>query len=92
MKDIQKRLKEAVQEKIPNLTNDEIDKLMYKKWFGSIVNELANLVTHSVQTELEVITTLYERYKDTLDDIDAQLIELTKEFQDLQKDLVVLNV
>ncbi len=92
LKDNQKRLKESVQEKIPNLTNEEIEKLMYKKWFGSVADELAGLVTHALQSELEVIATLYERYKDTLDDIDAQLIELTKEFLKLKKDLVVLDV
>jgi len=92
LKDLQKNLKDAVQERISKLTNEEIDKLMYEKWFGVLTEELTELVTHSVQAELDTIKDLYERYKDTLDDIDIQLEELTAEFEELKKDLVVLNV
>lgn len=40
----EKQLKEAVEAKIEQLTDEEIDKLVYEKWFGNTVNALVALV------------------------------------------------
>ena len=86
-----KELKDAVEERILILTNDEIDEIMYEKWFGDIEEEMSGLVISPINKELAIVEELNDRYSDTLDDIEDEISNLEKEFDELQKELVVVN-
>ena len=89
IKDDERKLKDAVQERIINLTNDEIDMLVYEKWFGRTVSEITSLVYESLKNELDILNSLDKRYADTLETIDSQIEKLITEFELLSNDLVV---
>ena len=82
-------LKNEVQERIIRLTDDEIDMLVFKKWFGNTVAEMVDLIKIPLKAEIDVIEMLQERYGDTLADIDAEIAELMNEFNELRSELVV---
>src|SRR5690606_6452070 len=73
VKEDEKALKEAVQERILTLTNEEIDNLMYEKWFGSTVDTMISLVKTPLKTELNTLQMLHNRYSDTLSSIDEEI-------------------
>lgn len=85
----EKQLKEAVEAKIEQLTDEEIDNLVYEKWFGNTVNALVALVEQPLRSELATIALLEKRYAQTLNDLDAQVSELEKTFEALAAELVV---
>lgn len=85
----EKELKDAVEERILVLTDEEIDKLMYKKWFGSTAQKMVALVQIPLKAELNTLTMLEERYANTLDSIDMEIESLMSEFEALKKELVV---
>ena len=89
IKDAEKELEEAVQARIPELTNEEIDELVYLKWFGNTKDQLINLVKQPLLDELNILETLNERYSQTIENLDQEIESLTNEFEDLLKDLVV---
>lgn len=89
VRDDEKNLSEAAQNRIPNLTEEEIDRLIYKKWFGSTVDEIVALIEAPIKEEIAVIEMLNERYKDTIADIDKEIAQLTAELEDMMADLVV---
>lgn len=82
-------LKEAVQERILNLTDQEIDRLMYKKWFGNTIALLSELIEKPIKAELKTLQMLNERYQDTLTSIDKEIEQLEAELQAMMQDLVV---
>ncbi|MFX3636678.1 MAG: type I restriction-modification system subunit M [Candidatus Pristimantibacillus sp.] len=86
----QKALKEAVQERILTLTNEEIDNLMYEKWFGNTVNAMIGLVELPLKKELSSLQMLHNRYADTLSVIDKESRDLESAFEALMSELVVL--
>lgn len=90
IKESEKELKEAVQIRVLNLTNDEIDSLMYEKWFGNTVKSMVSLVEIPIKLELDTLKLLNDRYTDTLDDIEREYLELEKELQVMMSELVVL--
>lgn len=90
IKESEKELKEAVQIRVLNLTNDEIDSLMYEKWFGNTVKSMVSLVEIPLKSELDTLKLLNDRYTDTLDDIEREYLELEKELQVMMSELVVL--
>ncbi|WP_430885227.1 type I restriction-modification system subunit M [Fusibacter sp. JL216-2] len=90
LKKEEKYLKEAVQDRITELTDEEIDELMYYKWFGNTANEITDLLNSALKKELNTLKTLDERYSETLDDLDTQIENLLQEFEDLKNDLVVV--
>ncbi|EAH1566323.1 type I restriction-modification system subunit M, partial [Listeria monocytogenes] len=65
-------LKEAVYERILVLTDEEIDELVFEKWFGTMVDDLVKLIELPLKKELDIIKQLHERYAETLDDIDEE--------------------
>lgn len=69
-------LKNAVQERTLILTDEEIDCLMYEKWFGTTVDDMVKLIQISLRTELDTLQMIDERYADTLADIDAEITSL----------------
>ena len=80
MKNEEKELWDTVQERIEKLTDDEIDTLVYHKWFGKAVNDIVELMHVSVKSELSILQKLEERYFDTLDGIDEQIEKLLGDF------------
>ncbi|EAD2556831.1 type I restriction-modification system subunit M [Listeria monocytogenes] len=82
-------LKEAVYERILVLTDEEIDELVFEKWFGTTVEDLVKLIERSLKKELDIIKQLHERYAETLDDIDEESKKLENELEKLMSELVV---
>ncbi|WP_317949992.1 type I restriction-modification system subunit M, partial [Rossellomorea marisflavi] len=85
----EKVLKEVVQERILTLTNEEIDNLMYEKWFGNTVDALVRLIEIPLQKELNTLRMLHNRYADTLSVIDEESRNLESTFEALMSELVV---
>lgn len=85
----EKELKDAVQERILVLTDEEIDNLMYKKWFGSTVEKMVGLVQITLKAELNSLQMIQERYENTLSEIDIEIESLMNEFEALKSELVV---
>ncbi|WP_374018884.1 type I restriction-modification system subunit M [Paenibacillus thiaminolyticus] len=85
----EKALKEAVQERILTLTDEEIDNLMYEKWFGNTVDAMVGLVEIPIKTELSTLQMLNNRYADTLSAIDEESRSLESALDALMSDLVV---
>lgn len=89
IKEKEKQLKEAVESKIENLTNEEIDTLVFEKWFAGTVDALVGLVEKPLRAELSTIALIENRYAQTFNEIDAQVSELEKSFEALASELVV---
>lgn len=89
VKENEKALKEAVQEHILTLTNEEIDNLMYEKWFGNTVEAMVALVERSLKTELNTLQMLHNRYADTLSAMEDESRDLESAFEALMNELVV---
>lgn len=89
VKEKEKQLKEAVEVRIENLTNEEIDMLVFEKWFAGTVDALVGLVEKPLRAELSTIALLENRYAQTFNEIDAQVSELEKAFEALASELVV---
>lgn len=85
----EKALREAVWERILNLTDEEIDSLMYEKWFGNTINSMTGLVESPIKSELNTLQMLHHRYCDTLSSIDDEISDLESQFEALINDLVV---
>ena len=83
-------LKNAVYERILVLTDEEIDDLVFEKWFGITVENMVNLVEAPLKRELKTLEMLNNRYSDTLADIENQASELESELENLLSELVVL--
>ncbi|EDN8793888.1 type I restriction-modification system subunit M [Listeria monocytogenes] len=89
IKDKENELKEAVYERILVLTDEEIDELVFEKWFGTMVDDLVKLIELPLKKELDIIKQLHERYAETLDDIDEESKKLENELEKLMSELVV---
>lgn len=85
----EKELDDAVQDRILTLTDEEIDILIYQKWFGNTTKQMMDLVHDSLKTELNSVQILNERYSDTLFEIDSQIENMMNEFETLKNELVV---
>ena len=86
-----KTLDERVQNHILELTNEEIDQLVYKKWFGNLVEDMTQLIEEPLKEELDILKELNKRYKDTLDDLDVKYNELEEIFKEMASQLVVIK-
>ncbi|EPY2306200.1 type I restriction-modification system subunit M [Clostridium sporogenes] len=89
IKSEEKELKDVVQERILVLTDEEIDKLMYKKWFESTAHKMVGLVQIPLKAELNSLQMIEERYSNTLSDIDMEIENLMSKFEALKNELVV---
>ncbi|MEG1947680.1 MAG: type I restriction-modification system subunit M [Lachnospiraceae bacterium] len=85
----EKELKDKVQERILCLTDEEIDMIMYAKWFSNTVSEMVSLVQISLKSELNALQRTEERYENTLDEIDDEIDRLMADFDILKNELVV---
>ena len=87
----EKEIKDAIQERILVLSNEEIDDLMYQKWFGNAVKLMSTLVENPLKMELKTLKMLNERYEYTLADIDDETRALEREIEALMSELVVVK-
>lgn len=83
-------LKELIAERILQLTDEEVDQLLYKKWFGSVIEKVRELVQSPLKAEISVLEELNNRYSETLDSLDDEIDKLEKELEAMMKELVVL--
>lgn len=82
-------LKEAVYERILVLTDEEIDELVFEKWFGTTVADLVKLIELPLKKELNILEQLHKRYAETLDDLDEESTKLEEELEKMMSELVV---
>ncbi|MBM5695473.1 type I restriction-modification system subunit M [Listeria seeligeri] len=82
-------LKEAVYERILVLTDEEIDELVFEKWFGTTVADLVKLIELPLKKELNILEQLNKRYAETLDDLDEESEKLEAELEKFMSELVV---
>ena len=71
-----------------NLTEDEVKTLLLEKWFGSFEADMIKLLDNAIDSELDQLSTLIDRYSDTLQDIQAQKKALEAELQSMMAQLV----
>ena len=90
IKEEEVQLTKDVEDRIEKLTDSEIDRLMYEKWFGTFVEDITELANKTLKKELDILKMLHNRYHQTLDAIDDEIAELMKEFTDMQQELVVM--
>lgn len=89
IKKAEKALKEQAEERILTLTDTEIDYIVYKKWFGDVIEKMVNLIETPLKKELESLNDLQERYADTLATIEAEGNALEEQFKAMLQELVV---
>ncbi|GEN48814.1 type I restriction-modification system subunit M [Ligilactobacillus pobuzihii] len=89
IKNQEKELQSTVYDRIENLTNEEIDNLVYEKWFGGIETKILNLVEAPLKDELQILETLNARYSTTLSDLEKETEQVESEFESLLSELVV---
>jgi len=89
LKKADKELRESVQDRIMVLTDEEIELLVFRKWFGDTKTQITNLINATLKSELKTIEELNERYADTLDAIDQQIDVVSQDFELLINDLAV---
>ena len=77
-----------VEERILILIDEEIDALLYEKWFGGLIDEMVSLIEKPLKGELETLKLLDDRYKLTLDDLDKEYSDLEASFESLLSELV----
>src|SRR5699024_210657 len=87
----EKALNEQVEDRIENLTDEEIDQLMYQKWFGDLTNNMTRLIEIPLKNELDILKELKERYTDTLETIEKESKSLEAQFEDMLSELVVIE-
>ncbi len=81
-------LQKAIYNRIEQLTDDEIDQLMQKKWFSDFEIKMLKLVTQPLLNDLQTLKMLNDRYSDTLDDIGHKISQAETELYSLMQDLV----
>ena len=86
----EQELKELVADRILQLTDEEVNQLLFIKWFGSVIEKVEDLVESPLKAEIAVIDELNKRYSETLDTLDDEIATLEKELETMMKELVVL--
>lgn len=89
IKSQEKILDEEVYDKIEKLTDDEIEQLVYKKWFGSLLTKFVELIKDPVNEELVILNKLNTMYSVTVDDLDREIDNVETEIRKLLDELVV---
>lgn len=90
-KEAEVELNNLVSNKFSQLTNAEIEHLVYCKWFDGIEEAFTKILKSSIQSEIDVIAMLRERYEDTLQDMDEEIARLEESLETLLQDLVVIE-
>jgi type I restriction enzyme M protein len=81
-------LDQLVQHRILTLTEEEIDTLVYGKWFGHLDAAMTELLEKPLKKELDTLQLINDRYKDTLDHLDEEFEALESELESLLAGLV----
>lgn len=89
IKDDRKSLDEKVYTRFETLIHEEIDQLMWNKWFGTFMNDIGKILEAPVLKELDILSMLNERYSDTLQSIDLEINNLEKSLEEMMKELVL---
>ncbi|MDN7247104.1 type I restriction-modification system subunit M [Planococcus shenhongbingii] len=89
VKKLNQELKEATENCIETLTNEEIDDLMQEKWFGSLVSNIMRLIENPLTKELAVLEQLQNRYSETLSTLEDDSKQLEQELEEMMQQLVV---
>ena len=89
VKQLETDLKEMTESRIETLTNEEIDMLMYEKWFGSVIPTVNRLFENSLIKDLETLEQLQNRYSETLTTLEEESDKLEKELESMMEQLVV---
>lgn len=84
----EEELKKMTEDRILDLEDQEIESLVYEKWFGSLEGEMLDLVRRPLERELDILKDLDQRYKYTLEDLEEEEKKLEREIQDLLGELV----
>lgn len=84
-----KKLNEDIYNSIEKLSNEEIDSMIYEKWFGSTVNDISDLLDNELNKEIDIIDMLNNRYLETLSDIDNKIDEVNQYLESMMKELEV---
>lgn len=91
VKKLETELKEMTEDRIETLTDEEIDTLMYEKWFGSVIPKVNRLLENPLTEELAILEQLQERYSDTLTTLEEESDQLEKELEEMMGQMVVSN-
>ena len=78
-----------MQERYPNLTGPEIEKLYWRKCFKDINGRIVALIREPLDAELKSIEMLENRYAQTIDEMDDEIAAAEKELESMQAELVV---
>jgi len=89
IKKLETELKDITESRIETLTDEEIDSLMYEKWFGEVISKVNRLLEKPLIDELTILEQLQERYSDTLDELEAESEKLEKELEAMMEQMVV---
>ena len=90
-RELEKELKEATEAKIENLTQEEIDSLMFEKWFGDLSSNMIALLERPLKEDLETLEMLQARYQDTLDSLEEESKKLEQELEAMLQEMVVTD-
>ena len=90
-RDLNKELKEATEERIAKLTDEEIDMLIFEKWFGDLTTQMISLIEQPLKEDLEILEMLQDRYKDTLDSLEEESKKLEQELEAMLQEMVVTD-
>ncbi|TFJ92540.1 type I restriction-modification system subunit M [Lentibacillus salicampi] len=85
----EKTLNDQVEDRIENLTDEEINQLMYKKWFGNLTDDITGLIEIPLKNELDTLKELKVKYSDTLETIEKESQSLERQFEKMLSELVV---
>jgi len=89
VKALETTLKEQTEESIEKLTDEEIDDLMYNKWFGSVISKVNRLLENPLTEELADLEQLQDRYSETLSTLEEESDKLEKELEAMMEQMVV---
>ncbi|GAB6093164.1 type I restriction-modification system subunit M [Furfurilactobacillus curtus] len=81
-------LSAAVLAHFTNLDKDEILTVLRQKWFGSFTHDVTKLLDHALDRDLDTVSSLIERYHDTLADIQREKAEIESSFNEMLAQLV----
>lgn len=88
IKSREEELTKNSQDRIIKLKDEEIDKLVYNKWFKNLESEMINLIEKPIKDEINILENLSKRYKSTLEEIEREEEKLDRELQSLLDELV----
>lgn len=89
IKDLNTKLNQEVEDRILELSDDEVDTLMFEKWFGNLADGLTYLVELPIRNDLAILGVLNERYADTLTALDDEIASLEATLNSMMSELVV---